>query len=97
MKLRALAMVVIAVALTVITSSQTFATTMVPTKAKALPAVDLSATRAGWVPVAFGNAQISVPSTWWVLYHVGCPTGSPPGEVLVNPVVAFDCGPVMAG
>jgi hypothetical protein len=58
----------------------------VPTTAKTLPAVDLSATPAGWVQVAFGNAQISVPSTWWVLYNSpSCPTGSPPGEVFVNP------------
>ena len=60
-------MVVIAVALTVFTSSQTFATTTVPTTAKVLPAVDLLATPAGWVPVVFGNVQISVPATWWVL------------------------------
>jgi hypothetical protein len=86
MQLRALAMVVIAVALTVFTSSQTFATTTVPTTAKALPAVDLSATPAGWVPVAFGNAQLSVPAAWWVLYDSPpCPTGSPTGEVFVDP------------
>ena len=93
MQLRALAMVVIAVALTVFTSSQTFATTTVPTTAKALPAVDLSATPAGWVPVAFGNAQLSVPAAWWVLYDSPpCPTGSPTGEVFVNPPPgAFAC------
>ena len=94
MKLRAaLVMVVIAVALTVFTSSQTFATTTVPTTAKVLPAVDLSATPAGWVPVAFGNAQISVPAAWWVLYDSPpCPTGSPTGEVFVNPPPgAFAC------
>ena len=93
MKLRALAMVVIAVALTVFTSSQTFATTTVPITAKALPAVDLSATPAGWVPVAFGNAQISVPAAWWVLYNSPpCPTGSPPGEVFVDPLPGvFHC------
>jgi len=86
MKLRALAMVVIAVALTVFTSSETFATTVVPTTAKALPTVDLSATPAGWIPVAFGDAQISVPAAWWVLYNSPpCPTGSPTGEVFVNP------------
>ena len=86
MKLRALAMVVITVALSVFTSSQTFATTTVPTTAKPLPAVDLSATPAGWVPVDFGGAQVSVPPTWWVLYNsYPCPTGSPPGEVFVNP------------
>ena len=86
MKLRALAMVVIAVALTVFTSSQTFATTTVPTTAKALPAVDLLATPAGWVPVVFGNAQISVPADLvGALQLAPCPTGSPPGEVFVNP------------
>jgi len=87
MKLRAaLVMVVIAVTLTVFTSSQTFAATTVPTTAKALPAVDLSATPAGWVPVTFGKAQLSVPATWWVLYDSPlCPTGSPTGEVFVNP------------
>ena len=86
MKLRALAIVVMAVALTLFTSSQTFAATTVPTTAKALPAVDLAATPAGWVPVAFGNAQISVPSTWCVVYNSPpCPTGSPPGEVFVEP------------
>jgi hypothetical protein len=92
-KLRALAMVVIAVALTVFTSSQTFAATTVPLTAKALPSVHLSATPAGWIPVAFGNAQISVPAAWWVLYNSPpCPTGSPPGEVFVNPLPGvFHC------
>jgi hypothetical protein len=77
----------------VFTTSQTFATTTVPTTAKALPAVDLSATPAGWVPVAFGDAQISVPATWWVLYDSPpCPTGSPPGEAFVNPIPGvFHC------
>ena len=72
MKLRALAMVVIAVALTVFTNSQTFATTTVPTTAKALPAVDLSSTPVGWVPVAYGDAQVSVPPTWIVMTHAWC-------------------------
>ncbi len=86
MKLRALAMVAITVALSVFTSPQTLATTTVPTVAKALPAVDFSATPAGWVPVAFGNAQISVPATWWVLYNSPpCATGSPAGEMFVEP------------
>ena len=57
-----------------------------------LPVVDLSATPAGWVAVADGDVQISVPPTWGVLYNSGCPTGSPPGEVLVNPV-AQPCAP----
>jgi hypothetical protein len=72
MKLRALAMVVMAGALTVFTSSQTFATTTVPTTAKALPVVDLAATPAGWLPVAFGDAQVSVPPTWVVMTHAWC-------------------------
>jgi hypothetical protein len=71
-KLRALATLVVAVALTVLTSSQTFATTTVPTTAKALPAVDLATTPAGWVPVAFGDAQVSVPPTWVVMTHAWC-------------------------
>ena len=53
-------------------------------------------TPAGWVPVADGDAELSVPSNWWVLYNVGCPTGSPPGEVVVNPTDAH-CPPAMAG
>jgi len=36
-----------------------------PTK---LPVVDLSATPAGWVPVAYGDAQVSVPPSFPVVY-----------------------------
>ena len=90
MKLRVFVMVGIAVALSVFTSSQTFATTTVPTTAKALPPVDVAATPAGWIPVAFGDAQISVPPTWWVLYNSSaCVTGSPVGDVYVNPRGGF--------
>jgi hypothetical protein len=79
-------MVVMAAALSVFTGSQSFATTTAPTAANALPVVDLSATPAGWVPVAFANAQISVPAAWWVLYSSPpCPTGPPPGELFVDP------------
>jgi hypothetical protein len=93
MKLRVLAMVVMAAALTVFTISQTFATTTGPTTANALSVVDLAATPAGWVPMAFGDAQISVPVAWWVLYNSPpCPTGSPPGEVFVDPLPGvFHC------
>ncbi len=49
-------------------------------------ASDFSAAPTGWVPVAFGKAQLSVPDGWWVLYDSPpCPTGSPSGEVFVNP------------
>lgn len=75
------------------TSSRTVTpTTTVPSKPKPLPVVDVSATPTGWVPVADGDVQISVPATWWVLYNSGCPTGSPPGEVLVNPFAACPAG-----
>ena len=94
-KLTAVVMVIVAAVLAVFTSSQTLVptTTRVPVTSKLLPAVDLSATPAGWVPVAFGNAQVSVPSTWWVLYNSPpCPSGSPPGEVFVNPLPGvFHC------
>jgi hypothetical protein len=80
-------MVVVALVFAGSTGSQaTVATTRV------LPAIDLSATPTGWVPVADGDVQISVPATWSVLYNEGCPTGSPPGEVLVNAVAEF-CAP----
>src|ERR1019366_3799275 len=76
-------MVVVALVFAGSTGSQaTVATTRV------LPAIDLSTTTTGWVPVAFGDAQVSVPATWWVLYN-SCPTGSPPGEVLVNPANTY--------
>ncbi len=91
-RLRALVLVVLTLVLAACTSSQTVFTTTTTTvvTTKPLPAVDLSATPGGWIPVAYGDVQISVPSTWWVLYNSsGCPTGSPPGEVLVNPGV---CG-----
>jgi hypothetical protein len=85
-RLRAFVLVVLALVLALFTSSQTFATTTVPTTAKALPAVAISATPAGRVPVAFGKAQISVPAAWWVLYNSPpCRTGSPSGEVFVDP------------
>jgi hypothetical protein len=87
-RLIAVVIVIVAAVLAVFTSSQTLVptTTRVPTMTNALPAVDLSATPAGWVPVAFGDAQVSVPAAWWVLYDSPpCPTGSPTGEVFVNP------------
>jgi len=36
-------------------------------------AVDQGATPSGWVPVAFDDIQVSVPSTWDIAF--GCPTG----------------------
>ena len=56
-----------------------------PTK---LPVVDLSATPKGWVPVAYGDAQVSVPATWDVLFNV-CVFGSSVGDVYLNPSGGF--------
>lgn len=40
---------------------------------------------AGWVSVDFGDAQIAVPSDWWLIYNkANCPVGAPIGEVVVN-------------
>ena len=91
-KLHVLTVVVIAAALSAF-SSQSFATTRALTTDNALRAVDLTATPAGWVPVALGNAEISVPAAWWVLFNSPpCATGSPAGEVFVNPTPGvFHC------
>src|SRR5262249_41896786 len=37
-----------------------------------LPLTDMAATPAGWVPVAYGNAQISVPADWLVASRPVC-------------------------
>ncbi|MGA2531146.1 MAG: hypothetical protein ABSG36_18555 [Acidimicrobiales bacterium] len=38
----------------------------------------------GWVPVAYRNAQISVPSDWNVAYGTACTTAKAPGSVFVG-------------
>ncbi len=88
MKLRALVAVVLTMALAACTSSQTLVptTTRVPVTTQPLPALDISVTPTGWEPVALGDAQLSVPATWWVLYNGPyCPAGKTPGELFVNP------------
>ena len=49
------------------------------------PVVDVSATPKGWVPVAYGDAQVSVPANWWVVVH-DCmtTTAQVPGMIFVN-------------
>jgi hypothetical protein len=51
-----------------------------------IPAVMTSATPVGWVPVAQGDAQVSVPANWTLFYTISCFTGHSPGEVFVYPV-----------
>jgi photosystem II stability/assembly factor-like uncharacterized protein len=69
-----------------------------PTVPTLLPAVDLSATPKGWVPVAYGDAQISGPPSFPVVYPgQGFPckgaSVSGPGGLLVGarPGFAIDC------
>jgi len=50
-----------------------------------LPTVDLSATPAGWVAVAYGDGQISVPASWSVQYlGSGCFSVVRPGTVWIG-------------
>ena len=84
-KLGVVSLVVAALTLSVSATSDATATT-----SNSLPAVDLLATPTGWVPVAYGNAQISVPPTWSVHYRsFKCPSGNEPGEVFVNPLPGY--------
>jgi hypothetical protein len=66
-------------------------TTTVPNP---LPAVDLSATPSGWVPVDFRDAQVSVPANWVVAYHTPvCGSRRGPGELDIDPLPpGLGCG-----
>ena len=87
MRFRIIVLVVLALSLAACSAGQT-----VPPTTQTGLGVFLSATPAGWVPVAFGDAQVAVPASWYVLYNEACPTWSVPGEVFLKPrPVAFDC------
>ena len=95
-RLSVIAMAVLALILAACTSSQSVPPTTqvgIPPVTRPAPAVDLSATPARWVPVANGDAQVSVPANWFVLHgSPPCPTGSAQGEVFVNPPAGvFHC------
>jgi hypothetical protein len=82
-RLRALALVAPALTLAACTSSEVVSADLTT---KPLSIVNIASAPKGWIAVAFGDAQIAVPSTWWVYYNSPpCPTGSPPGEVFVDP------------
>jgi hypothetical protein len=68
------------------TSSST--STSTPSHPSPTIAVDLSATPAGWVPVAYRDAQVSVPATFTVAYPGmdPCLFVSAPGTLFVAPV-----------
>ena len=94
MRLRVLSMVVLALNLAACTSSQAVR----PMTAALdiglrppLPVVDLAATPAGWVPVAYGDAQVSVPASFSVFYpgQDPCESFSTPGALFVAPIPGF--------
>ena len=92
MKFRALVPVVLTLALAACVAADTSAWELAafPLTNMPDPVVDLSAAPAGWVPVVYGDAQVSVPPTWWVLYNSSaCATGSPVGDMYVNPSGGF--------
>ena len=92
-RLRVLVLVTLALIPAACTSSETVPPTTqtgIPPTTQPMPAVDLSATPAGWVPVAYGDAQVSVPATWAVMTHVRCARKWPP--VIQLGVVRQDLG-----
>ena len=94
-RLRAFVPVVMTLALAACTSTQTVSTTTTTTEPLSA-FVDVSAAPVGWMPVVYGDAQVSVPGTWTVIYDAPpCPSGQTPGEVFVNPRPGlFHCPPV---
>jgi hypothetical protein len=74
---------------TLIAPAKVTTPTTAPTKG--LPVVDLSATPAGWVPVAYGDVQVSVPATFWVYDQDACSNFQTPGTVYVDPLYEQDC------
>jgi hypothetical protein len=95
-KLVTVVMVVMALSLAACTSSQTFAPSILPSvfASKPLTAIDLSATPAGWVPVAYGDAQVSVPADFKVFYtDAQCSSILLPGTLLVGGASMSNCPP----
>jgi len=92
-RLPGVALVALALTLAACTSSQTVppTTPTVPPTTQPLPAVDLSATPTGWVPVAYGDAQVSVPSSFSVFYLY--PSQSPCGFAVSQGALAGTSDP----
>jgi hypothetical protein len=76
------------------TSTTTKGTT--PTTTTVPPSLVANVTPPGWVPVDYGDAQISVPADWNVGYDAGCPYTQLPGTVLVGQLGNATC-PSTAG
>lgn len=88
------AMIVLALGLAGTTPSQASVTST-----KAPPTVDLSATPTGWVPVAYKNAQVSVPASFSVFYpnEYTCSPFSGLGSIFLGPIGLPDSCVVSAG
>jgi hypothetical protein len=65
-------------------TTSTSTTTVVSPTPTTLPTVLTSVTPSGWVPVEYGDAQVSVPADWEIGYDVGCPMATAPGEIFVG-------------
>jgi hypothetical protein len=77
-RVRIITLVALALTFAACTSGKTVPpTTQIGVTTVPSAAVDLSATPAGWVRVAYGDAQVSVPPTWDVL-HAWCGGQWPP-------------------
>jgi hypothetical protein len=55
---------------------------------KPLPAIDLSGTPTSWVPVAYGDAQVSVPASFSIIYPDQYPCNAFPalGTIFLGPI-----------
>ncbi|MGA3216759.1 MAG: hypothetical protein ABSD97_13860 [Acidimicrobiales bacterium] len=62
---------------------------LVLTSAQRPMALEVTTTPVSWVPVAYGDAQVSVPPTWVVYAHAWC-GGQPSAPILQLGVVVWD-------
>ena len=86
---RVLSVAALGLTLAACTASQTV------TPTRPLSVVDLSAVATAWVPVAYGDAQVSVPTSFSVVYPGEtqlCAPLSPPGVLFVAPTPATETG-----
>lgn len=89
--------VALVIALMAIAACSHGTTTSKPSRVPSLPAVDTKATPPGWVPVDYGDAQLSVAPGWNVQTVGGCMSPIVLGTILLqqpgNPTIAPDRTP----
>jgi hypothetical protein len=75
-----------------VTTTSNGVTTTTSPPSHPIPPVDVSATPSGWVPVDYGNAQVSVPPTFDVVYSTSapCQIQMPAGTAFVGAPVKFN-------